>query len=113
MGTLKRQVGKQFVQDKESMKKPALGALRRLQKLPAMIKSFFRRQECRYAAQSTIVIHRGFSTTFDTHTLIHKIKKEPGAHPNAGSGSFQINLAENVDAEPHNGSLPPIHAAGE
>lgn len=47
---VKRQVSKQFVQDKEGMKKLALGALRRIQKLPAMVKSFFKQQECRYAA---------------------------------------------------------------
>jgi len=47
---VKRQVSKQFVQDKDGMKKLALGALRRIQKLPEMVKSFFRQQECRYAA---------------------------------------------------------------
>lgn len=47
---VKRQVSKQFVQDKDGMKKLALGALRRIQKLPAMVKSFFQQQECRYAA---------------------------------------------------------------
>ena len=48
---VKRQVSKQFVQDKKGMKKLALGTLRRIQKLPAMVKSFFCQQECRYAAQ--------------------------------------------------------------
>jgi transposase len=48
---VKRQVSKQFVQDKDGMKKLALGALRRIQKLPEMVKSFFRQPECRYAAQ--------------------------------------------------------------
>ncbi|MFC3377144.1 IS630 family transposase [Rugamonas sp. CCM 8940] len=43
---VKRQVSKQFVQDKDGMKKLALGALRRIQKLPAMVKSFFQQQEC-------------------------------------------------------------------
>ncbi len=47
---VKRQVSKQFVQDKDDMKKLALGALRRIQKLPAMVKSFFQQQECRYAS---------------------------------------------------------------
>ncbi len=47
---VKRRVSKQFVQDKDGMKKLALGALRRIQKLPAMVKSFFQQQECRYAA---------------------------------------------------------------
>jgi hypothetical protein len=49
---VKRQVSKQFGQDKEGMKKLALGALRRIQKLPEMVKSFFRQQECQYAAQA-------------------------------------------------------------
>lgn len=49
---MKRQVSKQFGQDKEGMKKLALGALRRIQKLPEMVKSFFRQQECQYAAQA-------------------------------------------------------------
>lgn len=47
---VKRQVSKQFVQDKDGMKKLALGALRRIQKLPALVKAFFQQQECRYAA---------------------------------------------------------------
>lgn len=46
---MKRQVSKQFVQDKEGMKNLALDALRRIQKLPAIVKSFFLQQECRYA----------------------------------------------------------------
>lgn len=47
---VKRQVSKQFVQSKDDMKKLAIGALRRLQKLPALVKSFFRQPECQYAA---------------------------------------------------------------
>lgn len=47
---VKRQVSKQFVQEKADMKKLALGALRRIQKLPDLVKSFFRQQEVRYAA---------------------------------------------------------------
>lgn len=47
---VKRQVSKQFVQDKDDMKKLAIGALRRLQKLPNLVKNFFRQPECRYAA---------------------------------------------------------------
>ena len=31
------------------MKKLALGALRRIQKLPELVKSFFRQPECQYA----------------------------------------------------------------
>ncbi|MFC3380162.1 transposase [Rugamonas sp. CCM 8940] len=46
---VKRQVSKQFVQDKDGMKRLALGALRRIQKLPTMVKSFLQQQECRYA----------------------------------------------------------------
>lgn len=46
---VKRQVSKQFVQEKADMKKLALGALRRIQKLPELVKSFFRQQEVRYA----------------------------------------------------------------
>ena len=42
---VKRQVSKQFVQEKESMKKLALGALRSIQKLPALVASFFQ-QRC-------------------------------------------------------------------
>jgi transposase len=47
---VKRQVSKQFVQSKDDMKKLAIGALRRLQKLPALVKSFFMQPECKYAA---------------------------------------------------------------
>jgi len=47
---VKRRVAKQFVQDKDEMKRLAIGALRRLQKLPAMIRSFFQQTECQYAA---------------------------------------------------------------
>lgn len=47
---VKRQVSKQFVQSKDDMKKLAIGALRRLQKLPTLVKSFFRQPECQYAA---------------------------------------------------------------
>lgn len=46
---VKRHVSKQFVQEKADMKKLALGALRRIQKLPNLVKSFFRQAEGRYA----------------------------------------------------------------
>jgi transposase len=46
---VKRQVAKRFVQDKESMKRLAIGALRRIQKLPKLVMSFFKQPECRYA----------------------------------------------------------------
>ena len=46
---VKRQVAKRFVQDKENMKRLALGALRRIQKLPNLVRSFFKQPECQYA----------------------------------------------------------------
>ena len=50
---VKRQVSRQLVQSKDEMKKLALGALRRIQKLPQLVKSFFRQPECQYAAICT------------------------------------------------------------
>jgi transposase len=47
---VKRQVSKQLVQSKDEMMQLALGALRRIQKLPGLVKSFFRQPECEYAA---------------------------------------------------------------
>ena len=47
---VKRQVSKRLVQDKDEMKRLALGALRRIQKLPSLVKSFFQQPECQYAA---------------------------------------------------------------
>lgn len=47
---VKRQVSRQLVQSKDDMKRLALGALRRIQKLPGLVRSFFRQPECRYAA---------------------------------------------------------------
>ena len=44
-----RQVARQLVQSKDKMKRLALGALRRIQKLPGLVKSFFRQPECQYA----------------------------------------------------------------
>lgn len=46
---VKRQVAKRFVQNKAEMKQLAIGALRRIQKLPELVKSFFRQPECQYA----------------------------------------------------------------
>jgi len=46
---VKRQVSKRFVQSQDDMKRLALGALRRIQKLPALVRSFFRQPECQYA----------------------------------------------------------------
>jgi hypothetical protein len=46
---VKRRVSKQPVQANDEMKKLALGALRRIQKLPSLVKSFFQQPECQYA----------------------------------------------------------------
>jgi len=45
---VKREVSGQLVQSKEQMHRLALGALRRIQKLPGLVKSFFRQPECHY-----------------------------------------------------------------
>ena len=45
---VKRQVARQLVQSKDEMKCLALGALRRIQKLPELVKAFFRQPECQY-----------------------------------------------------------------
>ena len=47
---VKRQVSRQLVQSIDEMKRLALGALRRIQKLPELVKSFFHHPECRYAS---------------------------------------------------------------
>lgn len=47
---VKRQVSKRFVQDKDNMKRLALSALRRIQKIPSLVRSFFQQPECQYAA---------------------------------------------------------------
>ena len=47
---VKRQVAKQLVESKSEMKQLVIGALRRIQKLPALVKSFFCQPECQYAA---------------------------------------------------------------
>ncbi|TBW36564.1 IS630 family transposase, partial [Azotobacter chroococcum] len=49
-GHVKRSVSRRLVQNREEMKKLALGALRRIQKLPELVKSFFRQPDCRYTA---------------------------------------------------------------
>ncbi|MFV0371149.1 MAG: IS630 family transposase [Azonexus sp.] len=46
---VKRQVSKRLVQDKDEMKRLALGALRRIQRLPSLVTSFFLQPECQYA----------------------------------------------------------------
>lgn len=45
----KRSVSKRLVQSKDEMKRLAVGARRRIQKLPELVKSFFRNPECQYA----------------------------------------------------------------
>lgn len=47
---VKRSVSKQLVQSFDEMKSLALSALRRIQKLPDIVKGFFQQQECQYAA---------------------------------------------------------------
>jgi transposase len=46
---VKRRVSSQLVESKDEMKQLALGALRRIQKLPALVKSFFGHNDCLYA----------------------------------------------------------------
>lgn len=45
---VKREVSGRLVQSKEEMKRLALSALRRIQKLPALVRSFFGQSECWY-----------------------------------------------------------------
>ena len=45
---VKRSVSGRLVQSKDEMKRLALSALRRMQKLPELVKSFFRQSECWY-----------------------------------------------------------------
>jgi len=45
---VKRHISRRLVQNKEEMKDLALSALRRIQKLPELIKSFFRQSDCLY-----------------------------------------------------------------
>ena len=45
---VKRKVSRQLVESAQEMKRLALGALRSIQKLPELVKSFFRQPECRY-----------------------------------------------------------------
>ncbi len=47
---VKREVAKSGVEDKDQLKRLAIGALRRIQKLPALVRSFFQQPECQYAA---------------------------------------------------------------
>jgi len=45
---VKRHVANKLVQSKQEMKQMAMAALRRIQKLPELVKSFFRQPECQY-----------------------------------------------------------------
>jgi transposase len=45
---VKRDVAKRGVEDKDHLKRLALGALRRIQKIPALVQSFFKQTECQY-----------------------------------------------------------------
>lgn len=45
---VKREVSKRFVQSKKDMKRLALSMLYRIQKLPELVRSFFRQPECQY-----------------------------------------------------------------
>jgi transposase len=47
---VKREVSRKLVQSKDEMKRLALSALRRIQKLPNLVRSFFQQPECQYAA---------------------------------------------------------------
>jgi len=49
-GQVKRRVSRRLVQNREDMKRLVLSALRRIQKLPELVKSFFRHSDCRYIA---------------------------------------------------------------
>lgn len=48
-GYLKTRVAKQLPQNKEELKARVLAVLRRIQKLPALVQSFFRHPDCQYA----------------------------------------------------------------
>jgi transposase len=48
-GYLKTRVAKQLPQNKEDPKARVLAVLRRIQKLPALVQSFFRHPDCQYA----------------------------------------------------------------
>lgn len=45
---VKRRVSKQLVENKDHMKRLAMSALRSIQKLPELVKSFFKQPECQY-----------------------------------------------------------------
>jgi len=45
---VKREVSKQIVQNLDQMKRLATSALRRIQKLPELVRSFFKQPKCQY-----------------------------------------------------------------
>ena len=47
---VKRKVSRKLVTDKAEMKRLAIGALRSIQKLPGLVRNFFRQPECQYIA---------------------------------------------------------------
>lgn len=47
---VKRRVAKLLAESKDDMKQRVIAALRRIQKLPGLVKSFFQQPECQYAA---------------------------------------------------------------
>lgn len=47
---VKRDVSRRGVENIEQMKRMASSALRRIQKLPRLVRSFFQQPECQYAA---------------------------------------------------------------
>lgn len=48
-GYLKTRVAKQLPQNKEDLETRVLAVLRRIQKIPALVQSFFRHPDCQYA----------------------------------------------------------------
>jgi len=51
---VKRDIGRRGVENLEEMKRLALGALRRIQKLPQLVRSFFHHPTCRYTIATDI-----------------------------------------------------------
>lgn len=49
-GNVKKRVAKRLPQNKVELKQMLIGALRRLQKMPAIVRGFFSHPDCRYAA---------------------------------------------------------------
>jgi len=51
LGNIKPRVAKQIPENKIELRRFVISALRRVQKLPELVKSFFRHPECRYAIE--------------------------------------------------------------